>query len=63
LQGTNAVVVGILLAALYDPVWLTGIHNRADFMIGLGAFGLLLFWKAPSWLVVILSAMVGIFLR
>ena len=63
LQGTNAVVVGILLAALYDPVWLTGIHNRADFMIGLGAFGLLLFWKAPSWLVVILSAVAGIFLR
>jgi len=62
LQGTNAVVVGILLAALYDPVWLTGIHNRADFMIGLGAFGLLLFWKAPSWLVVILSAIAGILL-
>jgi chromate transporter len=59
LQGTNAVVVGILLAALYDPVWLTGIHNRADFTIGLGAFGLLVFWRAPSWLVVILSATAG----
>jgi len=51
------VVVGILLAALYDPVWLAGIHNRADFMVGLGAFGLLLFWKAPSWFVVILISM------
>jgi chromate transporter len=59
LQGTNAVVVGILLAALYDPVWLTGISTRADFMIALGAFGLLVFWKAPSWLVVILSALAG----
>jgi chromate transporter len=63
LLGTNAAVVGILLAALYDPVWLTGIHGRADFVIGLGAFGLLLFWKAPSWLVVILSAVAGIYLR
>lgn len=62
LQGTNAVVVGILLAALYDPVWTAGIHTRADFMVGLGAFGLLLFWKAPSWLVVILAAGAGILL-
>jgi chromate transporter len=62
LMGTNAVVVGILLAALYDPVWLSGIHAPADFVIGLGAFGLLQFWKAPSWLVVVLCAGAGFFL-
>jgi len=56
LLGTNAAVVGILLAALYDPVWLKGIHAPTDFMIGLGAFGLLQFWKTPSWLVVALCA-------
>jgi chromate transporter len=61
LLGTNAVVVGILLAALYDPVWLKGIHTPTDFMIGLGAFGLLQFWKAPSWLVVVLCAGAGFF--
>lgn len=61
LMGTNAVVVGILLAALYDPVWLSGIHAPADFVIGLGAFGLLQFWKAPSWLVVALCAGAALF--
>jgi chromate transporter len=55
-------VVGILLAALYAPVWLKGIHNISDFMIGLRAFGLLQFWKVPSWLVVILSAVAGVLL-
>lgn len=62
LKGTNAVVVGILLAALYDPVWLKGIHNVSDFMIGLGAFGLLQLWKVPAWLVVILAAAAGVLL-
>jgi chromate transporter len=62
LKGTNAVVVGILLAALYDPVWLKGIHNVSDFMIGLGTFGLLQLWKVPAWLVVILAAAAGVLL-
>lgn len=59
LMGTNSAVVGILLAALYDPVWLSGIHTPTDVIIGFSAFGLLQFWNAPSWLVVALCAGAG----
>lgn len=59
LRGVNAVVVGILLAALYDPVWTTGVRNAADFVVALGAFGLIVFWKVPPWAVVLLSGGVG----
>jgi chromate transporter len=56
LTGVNAAVVGLLLAALYDPVWTSGILGRADFGLGLAAFALLVFWKVPPWLVVVMSA-------
>jgi chromate transporter len=56
LMGINAAVVGLLLAALYKPVWTSAIEKPADFALGLGAFLLLAFWKAPPWLVVILGA-------
>ncbi|HZT87515.1 MAG TPA: chromate efflux transporter [Stellaceae bacterium] len=56
LRGVNAAVVGILLAALYNPVWTSAIHAPADFAIGIVAFLLLALWKAPPWLVVILGA-------
>jgi chromate transporter len=56
LTGVNAAVVGLLLAALYHPVWTAAIFSPADFALGLAAFGLLVFWKAPPWLVVVLSA-------
>ena len=59
LQGVNAVVVGLLLAALYDPVWTSAILSAADFGLALAAFTLLVFWKTPAWLVVILTACVG----
>jgi chromate transporter len=59
LTGVNAAVVGLLLAALYDPVWTSGILRPADFGLGLAAFALLVFWKTPPWLVVVLSAMAG----
>ncbi len=57
LKGINAGVVGLLLAALYTPVWTSAINGPADFAIGLSAFLLLVFWKAPPWLVVILGAL------
>jgi chromate transporter len=57
LRGVNAAVVGLLLAALYNPVWTSAIHAPADFAIGLAAFLLLMFWKVPPWLVVILGAL------
>lgn len=59
LTGVNAAVVGLLLAALYDPVWKSGILSPADFGLGIAAFALLAFWKAPPWLVVVLSAVAG----
>ena len=59
LRGTNAAVVGILLAALYDPVWTKGIHGPKDFIIALGAFGLLHFWNTQPWLVVALATATG----
>jgi chromate transporter len=59
LKGVNAAVVGLLLTALYTPVWTSAIHSPADFGLGLVAFGLLMFWKCPPWLVVILTAIGG----
>jgi chromate transporter len=59
LKGINAAVVGLLLPALYKPVWTSAIHAPADFGLGLVAFGLLMFWKLPPWLVVILTALGG----
>ena len=59
LRGVNAAVVGLLLAALYNPVWTTGITNARDFGLACAAFLLLFMWKAPPWLVVILSAGAG----
>jgi chromate transporter len=56
LRGINAAVVGLLLAALYDPVWTGSIHGPADFALALVAFGLLALWSAPPWLVVALTA-------
>ena len=59
MRGVNAAVVGILLAALYDPVWTTGIRVPADFALAAVAFLLLELWKVPPWLVVVLSAAGG----
>ena len=56
LRGVNAAVVGLLLAALYTPVWTSAITTRGDFAIGIAAFLLLAFWRAPPWLVVLLGA-------
>jgi chromate transporter len=57
LKGVNATVVGILLGALYTPVWSSAIFSPADFGLGVLAFLLLVFWRAPPWLVVILGAL------
>jgi chromate transporter len=56
LRGINAAVVGLLLAALYDPVWISAINAPADFALAAGALALLMLWKLPPWLVVALSA-------
>ncbi len=56
LLGINAAVVGLLLAALYRPVWTSAIFGPADFALGLVAFLLLALWAVPPWLVVIFGA-------
>lgn len=53
LMGVNAAVVGLLLAALYHPVWTSAIHAPRDFGIAVVAFVALMFWKLPPWLVVV----------
>ncbi len=59
LLGINAAVVGLLLAALYNPVWTSAILVPAEFGLAIGALTLLVVWKMPPWLVVILTALGG----
>ena len=59
LRGVNAAVVGLLLAALYHPVWTSAIASPYDFALAVVAFLLLFMWKVPPWLVVVLSALGG----
>ncbi|MBL4575705.1 MAG: chromate efflux transporter [Opitutaceae bacterium] len=59
LLGANAAVVGLLLAALYRPVILSGISGWTSLGIALGALCLLAFAKTRSWLVVVLAAIAG----
>ena len=53
LLGVNAAVVGLLLAALYQPIWTSSIHSPQDFALALVALIALIFWKVPPWLVVL----------
>ena len=59
LKGVNAAVVGILVSALYNPVWTSAIKSSADFGLAFAAFGLLMLWKLPPWIVVLFSALGG----
>ena len=59
LAGANAAVVGVLLAALYDPVFTESVRGPRDAVAALLAFGLLEHWRAPPWLVVAASAAAG----
>ena len=59
LAGISAAVVGLLLAALYQPVWTSAIHQPQDFGLALIALVALMFWKLPSWLVVVGSGIGG----
>jgi chromate transporter len=60
LRGINAAVVGLLLAALYQPVWTSTVKTPLDFAVALAAFGLLVWWKVPLWVVVVLAALAGV---
>jgi chromate transporter len=60
MRGVNASVVGLLGAALYNPVWTTSVHGPADFGLALACFVLLTAWEAPPLLVVAISAVGGV---
>lgn len=59
LMGVNAAVVGLLLAACYQPVWTSAILRPQDFCLGLLALLALMFWKWSPWLVVCLGSVFG----
>jgi len=59
LRGINAGVVGLLLAALYHPVWTSAIHTASDFALAIVTFLLLALWNVPAWLVVVIAALGG----
>ena len=62
MRGVNAAVVGLLGAALYDPVWTSAVNTRGDFGLALFGFVLLTVWRTPPLVVVVVSAVGGIVL-
>ncbi|MCW7469522.1 chromate efflux transporter [Leptospira kanakyensis] len=62
ISGINAAVVGILLAALYQPVWTNAVFSGKDFALVASGFLLLEYWKIPSWAVVLVTVIVSLFL-
>jgi chromate transporter len=59
-RGINAAVVGILGGAFYDPVWTSSIRTTGDFGVALTGFVLLIMWRAPPVLVVVMGALAGV---
>lgn len=59
LMGINAAVVGILIAALYHPIWTTSILSTVDFAFAAILFSMLVFWKLPPWIIVLTGAIGG----
>jgi chromate transporter len=62
MRGINAAVVGLLGAALYNPLWISSIKSSADFALALVGFVLLTVWRVPPLLVVVLGAVGGLVL-
>ena len=62
MRGANASVVGVLAAALYNPVWTGAVLTSRDFALAAGGFLLLTVWKAPPWAVAALLAATGVLL-
>lgn len=59
MAGANAAVVGILGAAIYNPLWVSAVLSPRDFLMAVCGFLLLAVWKAPPWLVAALGAGAG----
>jgi chromate transporter len=62
MRGVNASVVGLLGAALYNPVWTSSVKGPGDFAVALIGFVLLIAWRAPPLVVVATSAIGGVLL-
>jgi chromate transporter len=62
MRGVNASVVGLLGAALYNPVWTTSVKGPLDVALALIGFVLLVAWRAPPLVVVLISALGGMVL-
>jgi chromate transporter len=62
MRGINAAVVGLLGAALYDPLWISSVKSVGDFAVALVGFVLLTAWRMPPLIVVILAAFAGVLL-
>nr|WP_106781914.1 chromate efflux transporter [Lysinibacillus timonensis] len=61
--GVNAAVVGILIAAFYDPIFTTTVLHSIDFIFAAILFSMLQFWKLPPWLVVLTGVVGGLVLQ
>ncbi|TIN90584.1 MAG: hypothetical protein E5Y06_32090 [Mesorhizobium sp.] len=59
MRGANAAVVGILGMALYGPVWKSAVVTPGDFALAVTGFLLLVVWRMPSWVVVVILAAAG----
>src|SRR5690625_1702625 len=60
LMGVNATVVGILISALYQPIWTSSILAPIDFALAAVLFSMLVFWKLPPWMIVVTGALGGL---
>ncbi len=60
LLGVNASVVGILISALYTPIWTSSIKSSIDFVLAAILFFMLVYWKLPPWVIVVTGAVGGI---
>lgn len=60
IMGVNAAVIGILITALYSPIWTSSILEAKDFALAVILFSMLAYWKLPPWVVVITGAVTGL---
>ncbi|NEU29749.1 chromate transporter [bacterium LRH843] len=60
LMGVNAAVVGILIAAFYQPIWTSSILAATDFAFAAVLFSMLAYWKLPAWSIVIIGVLGGL---
>ncbi|MBM6617252.1 chromate transporter [Bacillus suaedaesalsae] len=58
-MGVNAAVVGILISAFYQPIWISSIMNEIDFVIAAILFSMLSYWKLSPWVVVVTGSVLG----